>query len=182
MEAMARGDGYNVSDIANPGAQAAVDKLTSDPEFRTRYYSDDPTIRNFAVDQMEIAQHNASARSYFVPNQASSKVADEKIKNAYTNPLFMERYNSNDPRVRGAAVDELSKLFFEKYGNMPNSDEAVQNTPRPVAASPSQTPQPTRLVPLMTGPTRAADYANMSSAEVYRNFGTAGLRAFNFRR
>jgi hypothetical protein len=186
-EVMAIGDGYNPSTITNPGAQAAVDKLTSDPEFRSRYTSDDRYIRNFAVDQMEITQRNAAARSYYVPDKPSIDAAEARIKEAMSNPLFMERYNSNDPRVRGAAVDELSKLFFDKYGNRPNSDEPVENTPRPVAssertASPSQ---PTRFIPLMTGPARAPvndPYANMTSAEVYRNYGTAGLRAFNSRR
>jgi hypothetical protein len=145
---MATGEGYQPSTITNVDAQAAVEKLTSDPEFRSRYFSEDKPVRDFAVTKMSIAQQNAAARSYYVPDQASSNTAGDKIKNAYANPLFMERYQSNDPRVRGAAVDELSKLFFEKCGNRPNSEEPLENTPRPVAANPSQTPQPTLLIPL----------------------------------
>lgn len=181
---MSIGEGYNPSTVSDPAAQAAVEQLTSDPDFRSRYLSDDKYVRDFAVTQMEIEQRNAAARSYYVPNKNSYNAAGDKIKAAMSNPLFMERYQSNDPRVRGAAVDELSKLFFDKYGNSPNSDEPVQNSAPPPQA-PANPSQPIPLIPLMTGPARAAvndPFANMTSAEVYRNFGTAGLRAFNSRR
>jgi hypothetical protein len=166
---MARGDSYNVGDITNPGAQVAIEKLKSDPEFKSRYFSDDPTIRNFALDQILIAQQNAAARSYYVPNETSANAAGEKIKNAYADPLFMERYQSNDPRVRGQAVDELSKLFFDKYGNRPNGDEPVQNTPRSnPSPAPASTPQPMQY-------TRSTTVARNSEAWKYQQGGQAYL-------
>jgi hypothetical protein len=171
---MAIGDGYNPSTITNPGAQAAVDKLTSDPDFRSRYFSEDKYVRDFAVTQMEIAQKNAAARSYYVPDQASANTAGDKIKAAFADKLFQERYNSNDPRVRSAAIDEMSKLFFDKYGNMPNSDEAVQNTPRPVAANPSPAPAPQPRSPQYI---RSGAVARNSEAWKVREYGTAYLNA-----
>jgi len=53
---MSIGDGYNPSTVSDQAAQAEVEKLTSDPEFRARYFSEDKPVRDFAVTQMEIAQ------------------------------------------------------------------------------------------------------------------------------
>lgn len=180
-----RGDGYNQSDVVDPTASAAVTKMQSDPEFTARYFSDDKYVRDFAVDQLSNAMQNAAARSYHAPSEENAKVAGDKIKAVMGDKLFQERYQSNDPRIRGAAIDGLSKLFFEAHGNRPNSDEPVENASPQAPANPNTTPQTTRLIPLITGPVKAAvndPYANMSAAEVYRNYGTAGLGAFNTRR
>lgn len=167
---MARGDGYNPSTVTNPGAQAAVNKLQSDPEFKTRYLSDDPYIRNFAMDQMSIAQQNASSPSYYVQNQASANAAGGKIKNAYADTLFMERYTPNDPKVRGAAIDEMSALMFQRYGNSPNSDDPVENTPRPIAGH-APTSQPSSMQYTRSAP--PATVARNSEAWKIQQLGTA---------
>ena len=117
--------GYNPSTVTDPAAQAGVDKLKSDPEFKSRYFSDDGYIRNAAVDQMEVAQKNAARRSYYVP-QGRINAAEASIKTTMSDPAFMARYQHNDPVIRGLAVEELSKLFFSKYGNRPNSDDPLE--------------------------------------------------------
>ena len=173
--------GFNPDTVTNPSAQAAVDKLNSDPDFKARYFSDDPTIRNFAVDQMSTAQQNASRRSYYVPEGPSVDAAEKQIKQAMADPAFQARYQSNDPNIRGQAVQELSALFYAKVGNRPNSDDPVENTPAPQAnSSPSPAPQYTGLIQL--GPNYNPNGSPGNSpleteAYRYRMYGTAGLKA-----
>lgn len=175
--------GLNPSTIADPSAQVAVDKLNSDPDFKSRYFSDDPTIRNFAVDQMSTAQQNASRRSYYVPPANTIDAAEASIKRTMADPAFQARYQSNDPNERGKATAELSKLFFDRFGNAPNNqDDPVENTPAPQANSnPSPAPQYAGLIPL--GPNYNPNGSPGNSpleteAYHYRMYGTAGLKAF----
>jgi hypothetical protein len=94
---MAIGDGYNPSTITNQAAQAAVDKLKADSEFRARYFSDDTYTRNFAIDQMSIAQQNLAS----IPRKAKS----EKVSTVKEIGWF-----SPSCRIDGMSTAQLS--FF----------------------------------------------------------------------
>jgi hypothetical protein len=114
-------------DIRNPTSNdrsnPAVNKLRGDPEFMKAYMSDNNYVRSQAIERMNNAYSGGSQRTYNTPSEASSKDVQKQINSLMKDKAFMERYQSDNPKTRANAVNQLNSLFEQAYGNAPNEDQ-----------------------------------------------------------
>jgi hypothetical protein len=101
-----------------------IAKLRSDEKFMARYLSNDNSIRNAAIEEMNNAAYNGGSQQiYNTPSENDIKGIQKQINTLMKDKAFLEKYQSNDPKVRAKAVNELNSLFEQAYGNSPVEDK-----------------------------------------------------------
>jgi hypothetical protein len=183
-------NGYKPSGSTNTSATLKARELFADAQFTERYFSRDNSIRNAAIEEM-LAVQKAATQGYYNPDEATTKAGKAQIEAKMRDKSFLERYQSDNPKIRGKAVDELNKMFYDTYGNSPVEDKLTgskkyeQSEPeRPATNTPSQsynapTQAGARASEVMRAWQQANNRGGIGGDEYFRQNGNATLKDRN---
>jgi hypothetical protein len=127
--------------------------ILTDEVFPGRYLSTNRYIREAAISEMEALQEQAAQRAYYKPDEQAAARGKEAVNSLLRDKGFLERYFSNDARIRNVAIQEMNQAQYAAHGDAPNSDVEEQPSSAPPAPAPQrryyapppkqQTPRPT---------------------------------------